>query len=173
MIGGTTSDYHKLSPYPRSVKYRTPDEGIIKIFKFRVLHVQHILSRKTYSFLPSFAVPYKHYGSDIIFEVIEHVYTTTDNVYETAAQFCIPYHTIRNWVNSLTNNFRVHLTEGSIRLNISLHGIDSPGSLVRYYSEKYSYNSGLEEYDIHIYQLIQIKFTQQQPSIGFFRPLLI
>jgi len=138
-----------------------------------VLRVRHIQSRKTYSFLPSFAVPYKHYGSDIIFEVIEHINTSTDSVYETSEYFNIPYQTIHNWQNNLTSNLTVHLTEGSSRLNVSLNGISDREQLISYYAEIYSRISGLEKYDITIYRLIQVKFTHHQPSIGFFRPLLI
>ncbi len=169
LIGGIAEDYKIISSYLRHVKFKNGRKSI----KFSILRVQCVKDSSTYSFLPSFAVPYKHYGSDVIYEVVENVFTSTDSIYETAKEFHLPYQTVMNWVIDIKNNFSTHMTEGQFRLNISLHGIDKPYQLMQYYSEDYCLARGLKEYDFHIYQLIQVKFTEKQPSIGFFRPLLI
>jgi len=178
LFGGAETDYEYMSPYPRHVKEKV--NGEIKKHWFSVMRIWSYRLNYSISFLPSFATPYKHYKSQVIWlSLCSHYCHSYENMHEYALVSDMSYTTLLNWDSDFRDNVSLHLTIGSERLGLDLPRgsnksppVSQAEILLQYYAWDLCKQLKMDEEDSRIYQYIQAIFSKGIASIGFFRKTL-
>ena len=168
VVGGYAKDVIKLSPYKRKVKYSQEKNDFDEFYVHRVY--SKILGHKI-SFLPSFVMPFKHYQTDIIFNIFLQMYSEINTTLEKQLSLEEPcYQTCINWRTHFKSNFSSLILE--IKNRISRAPPFEGNSVKDWFS---SYRIKLSEYfkissdPSQLFYVLQEKLTKTQPPTGVFR----
>ncbi len=132
--------------------------------------------KRTLSFLPDFCVPYKHFGSDIVFSILQFLLLFSHSVREVASPFgsLNPFGCSRwcvdEWLGQFERNSHNLWHFGLPRLLGYSPVPENLARLLRYFvdtSADYTASSA------HTFRPTQVALCKEFPSFGLFRAQLL
>jgi len=129
------------------------------------------------SFLPSFAVPYKHYSSSVINQYLDEILRLSSSINSVYKHhYMAAYTTVRTWLNQFTDNGACLYQDGITRLSKNGYPKCSgtPSSIYGFFLNfaAKQCSSGVFVTS-QVFSIVQVPLAHHYPPIGLFRPCLL
>jgi len=130
----------------------------------------------TVSFLPDFCVPYKHFGSDIVFLVLQfllllgHSVSEVANPFGSLNSFGLSRWSVSEWLGQFGRNSHNLWHFGLSRLLGYQPVPEDLSRLLRYFVD---FSAGHVELSDKTFYAVQIALSQEFPPFGLFRAQLL
>ncbi len=132
--------------------------------------------KRTLSFLPDFCVPYKHYGSDIVFSILQFLLLFGHSVREVANPFgslnsfgCSRW-CVYEWFGQFNRNSHNLWHFGLLRLLGYSPTPEDLSRLLRYFVDT---SADYIESSVHTFRPAQVSLCKEYPPFGLFRAQLL
>ena len=132
--------------------------------------------KRTLSFLPDFCVPYKHFGSDIIFLVLQfllffgHSVREVSNPFGSLNSFGLSRWCVNEWLCQFERNSHNLWHFGLLRLLNPPPVPEDSAGLLRYFVD---FSADDIESSAHTFRPAQIALSKEFPPFGLFRAQLL
>ena len=155
---------------------------------YKNIPIQRFLCKacgRTVSFLPSFAVPYKHYSGQIIHNYLREIILSFRSIHSVYQQhYIVGYSTALSWTQQFYSNCTALYQDGLRRLGIDnlskafdFHESDSvvpslASGIYRCFVDYAKRKVGSFSVKDNLFSIVQVPLTHWYPPLGLFRSSL-